>query len=259
MGARKRQSAAGLAVAACLVAAVALLAVSPRSRAADRGATSVRIQFTGKGGGRYLDVTRWLRDDTRDCYARRTADETVSVAWRLAWRASLVRTARGYALRAAAPLPPSVAGSVKGRTVRDGCDVADEEVDATWIGSDRCQGPLPVKVTGRLRMRPPARRSGTQRLVLRGPIYGSPPTPCELSVRNDQLAAHVPVSAAALRRLAAGRTVAIPVGTAHPRRGDRFLARELCSAFPHIYDGVVYIYDCDDTLVWKGTVTLRPA
>ncbi|MDX6447549.1 MAG: hypothetical protein QOD08_12, partial [Gaiellaceae bacterium] len=30
-------------------------------------------------------------------------------------------------------------------------------------------------------------------------------------------------------------------------------------AFPHIYEGVVYLYDCDDTLVWKGTVTLRPS
>src|ERR671938_1456026 len=166
MDARKRHSAAGLAAAACLATALALLAVSPGGRAAERRATSVRVEFTGKGGGRYVDVTRWLRDDTRDCYARRTADETVSVAWRLAWRASLVRTARGYALRAAAPLPPSVAGSVKGRTVRDGCDAADEEADATWIGSDRCPGPLPVKVAGRLHVHPPARRSGAQRLIL---------------------------------------------------------------------------------------------
>ena len=259
MGSGKRQSAAALAVAACLAAALALLVASPGGRAAEQKATSVRIQFTGKGGGRYLDVTRWLRDDTRDCYARRTADETVAVAWRLTWRASLVRTARGYALRSAVPLRHSVAGSVEGRTVRDGCDVADEEVDATWIGSDRCQGPLPVKVAGRLHVRPPARRSGVQRLILRGPIYGSPPTPCELTVRNDQLAAHVPLPAASLSRLAAGKSVSIPVGTAHPRPGDGFLARRLCSAFPHIYDGVVYIYDCDDTLVWKGTLTLRPA
>ena len=256
MGSARHKWAVGVAVA-CLAAAVALLAGSPGGQAAESRATSVRIEFSAKGGGRYLDVTRWLRDDTRDCYARRTADETVAVAWRLTWRASLVRTARGYALRSAVPLRHSVAGSVEGRTVRDGCDVADEEVDATWIGSDRCRGPLPVRTSGRLRVR--ARPGGAQRLVLRGPVYGSPPSPCELSVRNDQLAAHVPLPAASLSRLAAGKSVSIPVGTAHPRPGDGFLGRHLCSAFPHIYDGVVYIYDCDDTLVWKGTVTLRPA
>ena len=261
MGFGKRITTARIAFCACLAAAaaLALLAASPGGRAADSAATSVRIQFTGKGGGRYLDVTRWLRDDTRDCYARRTADETVSVAWRLTWRASLVRTARGYSLRGAVPVRPVVAGSVKGRTVRDGCDVVDEEVDATWIGSDRCLGPLPVKHAGRLGVREPRRAAGAHRLTLRGPAYGSPPSPCELTVRNDQLAAHVPLPDASLRRLASGRTVSIPVGTAHPRPGDGFLARRLCSAFPHIYEGVVYIYDCDDTLVWKGTVTLRPA
>ncbi len=62
--------------------------------AADSGtqrAQLVRVTFTGKGGGRYLDVTRWLRDDTRECYARRTADETVAVSWRLVWTARLAR------------------------------------------------------------------------------------------------------------------------------------------------------------------------
>src|SRR2546430_4364975 len=100
--------------------------------------TRVQITFTAAGGGRYLDVTRWLRDDTRDCYARRTADETVSVSWTLRWQGSLVRTSRGYALRGLARLRPAVKGSIKGTTVRDGCDVADPDVDAGWIGSGPC-------------------------------------------------------------------------------------------------------------------------
>src|SRR5437588_7455331 len=98
--------------------------------------TRVQITFTAAGGGRYLDVTRWLRDDTRDCYARRTADETVSVAWKLGWKASVVRTANGLGLRALVPLRPAVKGSIEGKTVRDGCDVADQELDQNWIGSD---------------------------------------------------------------------------------------------------------------------------
>jgi hypothetical protein len=212
----------------------------------------VEVTFTGQGGGRYLDVTRWLRDDTRDCYARRTADETVSVSWTLRWQGSLVRTSRGYALRGLAPLRPAVKGSIKGTTVRDGCDVADPDVDAGWIGSDKCAGTLPVKQQGGA-----AARAGV--LALRGPVYGSPPRPCELSVRNDQLAAHVALTPNALARLSAGRAVTVPVGTASPGPGDNYVARRLCSAFPHIYDGVVYLYDCDDTLAWKGTVTLRPS
>ena len=31
-----------------------------------------------------------------------------------------------------------------------------------------------------------------------------------------------------------------------------------CSHFPHLYDGVEYLYDCDDTLIWTGSVTIRP-
>src|SRR2546421_8353312 len=99
--------------------------------------TRVQITFTGAGGGRYLDITRWLRDDTRDCYARRTADETVSVSWRLAWTGSLVRTASGLRLGALGSMQPAVKGSIRGTTVRDGCDVADPDVDQGWIGSDK--------------------------------------------------------------------------------------------------------------------------
>jgi hypothetical protein len=236
------------APALATLAALALAAASAGSTSARR----IEIVFTGNGGGRYLDVTRWLREDTRDCYARRTADETVAVSWRLAWNGTLVRTSSGYALRSLVPASPAVKGSITGRTVRDGCDVDDAEIDANWIGSDRCAGPLPVKLEGRA-------TADRRVLALRGPIYGSPPNPCELVVRNDQLAAHVALSQAMLARLAAGKAVALPVGTASPGPGDSYLARRFCSAFPHIYDGVVYLYDCDDTLAWKGTVTLRPS
>jgi len=232
--------------------AVAALVVAATASPGSTSARAVQITFTASGGGRYVDITRWLRDDTRDCYARRTSDETVSVSWRLGWSASLVRTSRGYQLTRLAPASPAVKGSVRGTTVRDGCDVSDPDVDASWIGSDRCAGPLPVKRNGGA-----AVTGGV--LALRGPVFGSPPRPCELTVRNDQLAAHVALRPGALARVAAGKAVTVPVGTTHPGPGDSYLARRFCSAFPHVYDGVVYLYDCDDTLTWKGTVTLRPS
>jgi|GEM_PF-2378448 hypothetical protein len=237
------------ALAALVLAAPAAVGLATAS-AGSTSARRVEIVFTGTGGGRYVDVTRWLRDDTRDCYARRTSDETVAVSWKLSWSGSVVRTSKGYVLSALVPARPAVAGSIKGTTVRDGCDVADDEIDASWIGSERCSGPLPVKLEGRAEL-----SRGV--LALRGPIYGSPPEPCELAVRNDQLVAHIGISQAALARLAGGKAASVPVGTAHPGPGDSYLARRSCSAFPHIYDGVVYLYDCDDTLAWKGTVTLR--
>src|SRR5437763_4144964 len=189
---RRRPALAALFLAAA--AALALAAASAGGRAA--GPSAVRIEFTGKGGGRYLDVTRWLRDDTRECYARRTADETVSVSWRLAWSGSLVRISSGYRLGNLRPAAPAVKGSIRGNTVRDGCDVADPDVDASWIGSDRCFGALPVKLQGGAGV-----SAGV--LALRGPVYGSPPRPCELSVRNDQLAAHVALPPGTLERLSA--------------------------------------------------------
>src|SRR5437764_2414882 len=124
--------------AVVLAAAAALVVAAPSVGGRAARPSAVRIEFTGKGGGRYLDVTRWLREDTRECYARRTADETVSVSWNLSWRASLARTAGGVAVRSPSRLAGAMAGSVKGKTVRDACDAADSELDPSWVGSDRC-------------------------------------------------------------------------------------------------------------------------
>jgi hypothetical protein len=117
------------ALAALVLAAPAAVGLATAS-AGSTSARRVEIVFTGTGGGRYVDVTRWLRDDTRDCYARRTSDETVAVSWKLSWSGSVVRTSKGYVLSALVPARPAVAGSIKGTTVRDGCDVADDEIDA---------------------------------------------------------------------------------------------------------------------------------
>jgi hypothetical protein len=214
----------------------------------------VRIVFTGKGGGRYLDTTRWLREDTRDCYARRIADETLSLTWRITWTAPLLRSTAGYTLGAPTSRDAEVTAFVRGTQVRDSCDSVEEEPG--WNGSSRCDSNLPIVASARL---VPARRSGGTILSLRAPKFGSPDRPCELDIRNDQLFAHALLPAASLTRTAEGKQVTLPVGANHPGPGDAYQRQRDCGQFPHIYEGVVYLYDCQDVLVWNGTLTVVPA
>ncbi|MGE5272373.1 MAG: hypothetical protein ACM3QU_01180 [Verrucomicrobiota bacterium] len=243
--------------AVLLVAAVAALCAWPAAGAGAGGAVKARpvtIVFTGKGGGRYLDHTRYLHEATRECYASRLADETLSVRWRIEWTATLVPGARGYVLRAPARRTDAIAGSVDGTSVQDNCDSAEEEPG--WAGTSACSADLELHTNGALAA---TRTAGGLRLDLTGPRYRSPGHPCELDIRNDQLVTAVSLDQALLSRLASGRAVAIPVGTRHPAPGITYLATRNCSHFPHLYDGVEYLYDCDDTLIWNGAVSIRPA
>jgi hypothetical protein len=202
----------------------------------------VRIVFTGKGGGRYLDTTRWLREDTRECYARRIADETLSLNWRITWTAPLLRSAAGYTIGAPTSRVAEVTGSV--------------EEEPGWNGSARCDSTLPIAARASL---VPVRQSDRTILSLRAPRFGSPDRPCELDIRNDQLFAHALLPTASLTRAAAGRTLTLLIGSNHPGPGDTYQRQRNCSLFPHIYEGVVYLYDCRDVLVWNGTLTVVPA
>src|SRR5215831_3823143 len=136
--------------AAMLLAVAAALTIAGASQAtpapAGSGSADVRIEFTGKGGGRYLDITRWLREDTRECYARRTADETVSVSWNIVWTAKLVAKNGRWTLVAPTRTAATVAGSVSGNAVRDSCDSAEQ--DPTWNGTSVCGDPLPAESLG---------------------------------------------------------------------------------------------------------------
>jgi hypothetical protein len=210
--------------------------------------------FEGAGGGRYLDVTTWLAEDTRECYARRTADETISVGWTLTWAATVVPTSGGHRVVSRGPARATTNGAVTGEAVRDFCD-QPEQFDPSWAGTTACDGPMPTIARGSLRA-VPDRHTGRTTVVLRGPTYGSPPRPCELDVRNDQLAARFTLDERLLARVSAGQAVTIPVGTFRPRPGDDYIATRICSHFPHRYDGILYLYDCRDTLAWKGTVTI---
>jgi hypothetical protein len=220
----------------------------------------VRVVFTGKGGGRYLDVTRWLEDSTRECYARQTTDETLSVSWTISWNAQLVVRGKHRVLIPGARGNAQVTGGVQGTTVRDYCDEPDDgpgDVGPDWPGTTHCDGPLDVRSDGALL----ARRAATNRLLFfRAPQFGSPAEPCELRVRNDQLVADVLARQSLLERVATSTgSVAAAVGTRHPAPGVHYQATRTCSEFPHIYDGIVYLYDCEDTLVWSGTVTIARA
>src|SRR5581483_5964391 len=132
-----RRGAVVLLAALALTLSALASAAGPRSRV-------VTITFTGKGGGRYLDHTRWLREDTRECYASLVADEDLRVQWRLQWRATL----GGLTLRSPATSPSTAAGSVDGSAVRDSCDSADEEPG--WGGTTVCKAALALRGSGGL-------------------------------------------------------------------------------------------------------------
>ena len=145
----------------------------------------------------------------------------------------------------------TIAGSVNGSAVRDSCDAAEEEPG--WGGTSVCKHPLPVRSAGGVAL------STDGRLHVLGPVFGSPGAGCELEVRNDQLQAHLLDPAALLRLVQTGKPVTAPVGTRHPTPVDPYVPTQFCSAFPHIYEGVVYLYDCLDTLIWNGRISVSRA
>ncbi len=159
-------------------------------------ARTVQIVFAGKGGGRYLDHTRWLREDTRLCYARRIADETLSVRWQIVWTAPLVRTAGGYAL-----------GKADAAFRRRSTALSWGRLFAT-VATRRTKSPAGLARTSARassRFAPGAGSPSTVSETLsastsRGPVYASPGHPCELDIRNDQLRASRVAAAGGDRR-----------------------------------------------------------
>lgn len=243
-------------VAAGLVAAACLAPLAGTATQKTQKPLSVTITFTGKGGGRYLDHTRWLREDTRECYASLLADEDLRVQWQMEWTGTLAPAAKGYSLRRPARGNDSIAGSVSGSAVKDSCDAADEEPG--WSGTTVCKSALDLHTNGGLATR--ATAGGGLRIDFRGPVYKSPGAPCQLDIRNDQLVAAVQLDRTRLDRLAAGKTLRVPVGTRQPAPpGVTYKPVRSCSHFPHLYDGTEYLYECDDTLIWSGSVVIRPS
>ena len=241
-----------MAVAALAVAACAWPLVGTASQQKPQ---AVQITFTGKGGGRYLDHTRWLREDTRECYASLLADEDLRVQWRIAWTGTLAPGREG--LLTASPRPRQRLDRRLRRRLRGHATAATPPTRSP-AGAGR-RSARPRSTCTRTAGSPPRAVAGGLRIDLRGPVYKSPGSPCQLDIRNDQLVAAVQLDQAALDRIAAGKTVTVPVGTRQPApSGITYKPVRSCSHFPHLYDGTEYLYECDDTLIWSGSVTIRP-
>ena len=91
--------------------------------------------------------------------------------------------------------------------------------------------------------------------MLARPAVRQPAAALRARRRNDQLETAVR-SRPTVRRLASRRERDDPGGHAPSDAAQVVHPTRLCSHFPHVYDGIVYLYDCEDTLTWDGSVTL---
>ena len=186
---------------------------------------------------------------------RRPPTQTLSVSWTISWNAQWCSA--GSATCWCRARVAKVAGSVHGRTVRDYCDEPQDlpTTASRLAGHARCDGALGVRSNGL------SAPSGGGTLLLRGPEFAARRSRATSASATDQLVARVlaPQSllakvATSLRRYRRGRT-------RHPAPDVHYQGTRTCSAFPHIYDGIVYLYDCEDTLVSgrEGHDPARPA
>ena len=157
----------------------------------------------------------------------------------------------------------AVQGSVVGTAVRDFCDEPEEglaEVGADWPGTTQCDGPDGV---ARAAVRSLAEaRASAHHAHASGPDVRQPAasrassSSATTSSPRRSRRSHRPT----ISRAPGGRTVLDADRDAAPdRRGSPYEATRTCSQFPHVYDGIVYLYDCEDTLAWNGTLTLTPS
>ena len=140
--------------AASLALLVLPVGAASESSPATAKPVPVLVVFTGKGGGRYLDVTRWLEEASRECYARQTTDETLAVSWRITWNAQLVTRRGRRELVPRRRTGSMVAGRVQGTTVRDFCDEpkdGPDDVGPDWPARPTATGRSPSSRADRSR------------------------------------------------------------------------------------------------------------
>jgi hypothetical protein len=238
-----RAFATGIAAISALLAAAA---------GAGAAAPTYRIDFAGSGTEHQTDVVRYVADDN-SCFEREQLDETATLTWTSSWsRFSTVGGATGAA-------PAQAEGSrIRGTHVKDSCDAPPEAAAPGWIGTTSCDDPLSVVTPASVTV---ASRSKTALLLqVRAPELVVPvSSECSLTLRQDQLVAHVSVPLKKLNALARGRSLVLTVGTARPGARDLYTPSLNCSRPTKPYEGYRTTDACADELSWSATVRITRA
>jgi hypothetical protein len=234
---RRRLAVLGLFLLAALaVTAVAGSAAKPKP-------IRVQVSFTGSAAGRFQDVERWIFLEENECYLRRTRDQQVQLSWSGSWS--------GTVGKALGPTAAAGQGVVSGTEVRDTCDEEELPPDAPedWLRSVSCSDPLTA--SGAL----VAAWSGTAArpvLALAGPPFSlAPESVCSALPRSTELTAQIALARKTLERLAPGKSIAIPLGSALTRYGD-YTPQANCKHEAKPYEGYRSMDECLDALTWSG-------
>jgi hypothetical protein len=229
-----------LLLCALAVAAAAAPASKPKP-------LRVQVSFTGTGSGRFQDVERWIFLEENACYLRRTRDQQVQVSWSAAWSGTV-----GKALRLTAT---GGQGTVSGTEVRDTCDEPDLPPDPPedWLRSLTCSDQLAasgVLAAGW------AGSAAKPVLSLAGPPFSiAPDAVCSAVPRSSELTARIALTRKTLERLAPGKSLSIPVGSALTRYGD-YTPQANCKHDAKPYEGYRSTDECVDALTWSGQVRI---
>jgi hypothetical protein len=228
-----------------LLAALALTAVAGSE--AKPKPLRVQVSFTGSATGRFQDVERWIFLEENECYLRRTRDQQVQITWSASWSGTV-----GKALRAAAAAGQGV---VSGSEIRDTCDEEELPPDAPedWLRSVTCSDPLTA--SGALA----AAWSGTAArpvLTLAGPPFSlAQESICTALPRSTELTARIALARKTLERLAPGKSISIPLGSALTRYGN-YTPQANCKHEAKPYEGYRSLDECQDAFIWSGQVRI---
>jgi hypothetical protein len=211
-----------------------------------------RIEFVGSGTQHRVDVQSYVLDDG-SCNARQSIDQTANFLWTSSWS--------GFTMRAPGEPAgePGVAGStIQGTDVKDACGQPPETAPPDWIASSSCNEDLTTAASVDVRVASRTRRALV--VAVTAPVFAVPVTSnCSLTIRMDQLVAHISVPIAKLTTLARKKSLVFPVGTAHPGSGDYYAPSLDCSHAAKPYEGFRVVDSCRDEITWSGTVTVTRA
>ena len=208
------------------------------------------ITFTGSGTEHQLDQQRNIQDSGL-C----DSGETVDVSATLAWKATF--TSVRAASRAPFSAPGSIAGSqFDGTHVKDACGLPLDQAPAGWVSQASCSAALVPGGPPSLEIE--QLNKATLLVGVTAPALATPVgQDCSINPRNDQLTAHVAVTAKKLSALAKGGSLTFSVGSTSGSVHDVYRPSNDCSQPTKPYEGYRTEDHCRDDLAWSGTVTIR--